>query len=106
MRMTIPRSQGKQAYYDARKSRWGDMFPHESKNRPQERRIAPRIEGRGSRKLGEEEEEEEEADIRRDGPGGKNKSRKLERTKYDVISKENERNLRRERATARDADFE
>ena len=26
--MTITKSQGKQAYYDARKSRWGDIFPH------------------------------------------------------------------------------
>ncbi|KAF9015763.1 hypothetical protein BDQ17DRAFT_1341618, partial [Cyathus striatus] len=37
MRMTIPKSQGKQPFYDARKSSWGDLFPHESKNRPQER---------------------------------------------------------------------
>ena len=35
MRLTIPRSQGKQAYYDARKSSWGDIFPHEPKNPPQ-----------------------------------------------------------------------
>lgn len=31
MRMTIPKSQGKQPYYDARKSQWGDLFPHDSK---------------------------------------------------------------------------
>ncbi|KAF9531847.1 mitochondrial small ribosomal subunit Rsm22-domain-containing protein [Crepidotus variabilis] len=37
MRMTIPKSQGKQPYYDARKSSWGDIFPHEPKNPPQER---------------------------------------------------------------------
>ncbi|TFY68588.1 hypothetical protein EVJ58_g906 [Rhodofomes roseus] len=37
MRMTIPKSQGKQPFYDARKSNWGDLFPHEPKNRPQER---------------------------------------------------------------------
>jgi len=37
MRMTIPKSQGKQPYYDARKSGWGDIFPHEPKNAPQER---------------------------------------------------------------------
>ncbi|KZT27577.1 Rsm22-domain-containing protein [Neolentinus lepideus HHB14362 ss-1] len=37
LRMTIPKSQGKQPYYDARKSSWGDIFPHEPKNRPQER---------------------------------------------------------------------
>ena len=35
MRMTIPRSQGKQPYYDARKSSWGDIFPHKPKNAPQ-----------------------------------------------------------------------
>lgn len=32
-RLTIPRSQGKQPYYDARKSSWGDIFPHPPKNR-------------------------------------------------------------------------
>ncbi|KAJ3571566.1 hypothetical protein NP233_g3678 [Leucocoprinus birnbaumii] len=37
MRMTIPKSQGKQPYYDARKSTWGDIFPHSSKNKMQER---------------------------------------------------------------------
>ncbi|KAF5332576.1 hypothetical protein D9611_005065 [Ephemerocybe angulata] len=37
MRLTIPKSQGKQPYYDARKSSWGDLFPHPSKNKPQER---------------------------------------------------------------------
>jgi ribosomal protein RSM22 (predicted rRNA methylase) len=28
----IPRSQGKQPYYDARKADWGDLFPHEPRN--------------------------------------------------------------------------
>ena len=37
MRITIPKSQGKQAFYDARKASWGDMFPHAPKNAPQER---------------------------------------------------------------------
>jgi Predicted rRNA methylase len=37
MRLTIPKSQGKQPYYDARKSAWGDIFPHQPKNPPQER---------------------------------------------------------------------
>ncbi len=37
MRMTIPKSQGKQPFYDARKSSWGDIFPHPPKNKPQER---------------------------------------------------------------------
>lgn len=37
MRLTIPKSQGKQPFYDARKSSWGDIFPHPSKNKPIER---------------------------------------------------------------------
>ncbi|KAG2138665.1 mitochondrial small ribosomal subunit Rsm22-domain-containing protein [Suillus bovinus] len=37
MRLTIPKSQGKQPFYDARKSSWGDIFPHPPKNRPQEK---------------------------------------------------------------------
>lgn len=32
MRLTVPKSQGKQEYYDARKSSWGDIFPHQPKN--------------------------------------------------------------------------
>jgi hypothetical protein len=31
-RIVIPKSQGKQEYYDARKSVWGDLFPHDPKN--------------------------------------------------------------------------
>lgn len=42
MRMTVPKSQGKQPFYDARKSAWGDLFPHEPKNEPQERYQPPR----------------------------------------------------------------
>ncbi|GAA5971847.1 hypothetical protein JCM11641_001536 [Rhodosporidiobolus odoratus] len=34
-RHIIPKSQGRQAYYDARKSAWGDTFPHPPKNGPQ-----------------------------------------------------------------------
>ncbi|BGP15039.1 37S ribosomal protein S22 [Rhodosporidiobolus nylandii] len=34
-RHTIPKSQGRQAYYDARKAAWGDAFPHAPKNGPQ-----------------------------------------------------------------------
>ncbi|KDQ14022.1 hypothetical protein BOTBODRAFT_66460 [Botryobasidium botryosum FD-172 SS1] len=33
-RHTIPKSQGKVPYYDARKSMWGDLFPWEGKNGP------------------------------------------------------------------------
>ncbi|RUP48426.1 hypothetical protein BC936DRAFT_144586 [Jimgerdemannia flammicorona] len=31
-RMIIPKSQGKVAFYDARKVSWGDLFPHPPKN--------------------------------------------------------------------------
>ncbi|KAH7886180.1 mitochondrial small ribosomal subunit Rsm22-domain-containing protein [Phlebopus sp. FC_14] len=41
MRLTVPKSQGKQAFYDARKSSWGDIFPHPPKNKPVERYQAP-----------------------------------------------------------------
>ncbi|GAA5851827.1 hypothetical protein JCM9279_001899 [Rhodotorula babjevae] len=34
-RHTIPKSQGRQPYYDARKASWGDSFPHPPKNGPQ-----------------------------------------------------------------------
>lgn len=44
MRVTIPKSQGKQPYYDARKSAWGDIFPHPSKNKEVER-YRPQVEG-------------------------------------------------------------
>jgi len=33
MRLTITKSQGKQPFYDARKSKWGDIFPHSPRNR-------------------------------------------------------------------------
>jgi hypothetical protein len=37
-RHTYPKSQGKQIYYDARKSSWGDSFPWQGKNGPEVRR--------------------------------------------------------------------
>ena len=46
MRLTIPKSQGKQPFYDARKSAWGDIFPHLPKNKPQERH-QPKSRGNG-----------------------------------------------------------
>ncbi|KAF9931891.1 37S ribosomal protein S22 [Linnemannia zychae] len=33
-RIIIPRSQGKIPYRDARKAMWGDLFPHQPKNKP------------------------------------------------------------------------
>lgn len=50
MRMTIPRSQGKQPYYDARKSSWGDIFPHKPKNPPQIR-LVPKDKADGASSL-------------------------------------------------------
>ncbi|KAK7058621.1 37S ribosomal protein S22 [Paramarasmius palmivorus] len=48
MRLTIPKSQGKQPFYDARKSSWGDIFPHTPKNQPQERVQTKRAKREGS----------------------------------------------------------
>lgn len=48
MRLTIPKSQGKQSFYDARKSSWGDIFPHPPKNKPIER-FQPTDEGTTSK---------------------------------------------------------
>src|SRR5205823_5973306 len=48
MRLTIPRSQGKQEYYDARKTSWGDIFPHEPKNAPQVRCQPSNVSQRGT----------------------------------------------------------
>lgn len=45
MRLTIPKSQGKQPYYDARKSSWGDIFPHPPKNPGQERVVVRAVDG-------------------------------------------------------------
>ncbi|PFH52318.1 hypothetical protein AMATHDRAFT_140364 [Amanita thiersii Skay4041] len=42
LRMTIPKSQGKQPFYDARKSAWGDIFPHAPKKPGQERILGKR----------------------------------------------------------------
>jgi ribosomal protein RSM22 (predicted rRNA methylase) len=44
-RATVPRSQGRQPYHDARKARWGDLFPHAPKNAPVVRHVPP--DGRG-----------------------------------------------------------
>lgn len=46
MRMTVPKSQGKQPFYDARKSSWGDIFPHPPKNPPQVRYESQRVKGK------------------------------------------------------------
>lgn len=48
-RHIIPRSQGKQHYYDARKAKWGDAFPWESKNGPDVRKRGSVSSGTSSR---------------------------------------------------------
>ena len=60
MRLTVPKSQGKQPFYDARKSSWGDIFPHEPKNKPQER-FSPQPESSPTSKKG--------SNIKRRDPG-------------------------------------
>ncbi|KAL4067352.1 mitochondrial small ribosomal subunit Rsm22-domain-containing protein [Scleroderma yunnanense] len=82
MRLTIPKSQGKQPFYDARKSSWGDLFPHPSKNKPVERfqstsanvksgpvrgdDIGKRAKGRDKHKVEEKSYEVMEAKIRKE----------------------------------------
>lgn len=89
MRITIPKSQGKQPYYDARKASWGDIFPHEPKNAPQER-YQPKQGG----------EPIKGADI-----GKRNKKEKQVNTSYAAVAtdlKEKKKNLRKQRLRAMD----
>ena len=84
LRMTIPKSQGKQPYYDARKSEWGDMFPHPPKNRPQERFQA--LKGKGAA-----EPEVQGADI------GKRKVKGMKKpVTYEAIEDELKKKQKRE----------
>lgn len=96
MRLTIPRSQGKQPYYDARKSSWGDIFPHGPKNAPQIRFQATGGEATDVSAL-------PGADI------GKRrlKRRDIQKTSYDNIAadlKESKKNKRRNWARISHAD--
>ncbi|PLW42827.1 hypothetical protein PCANC_07974 [Puccinia coronata f. sp. avenae] len=49
-RMTVPRSQGKQAYYDARKTFWGDSWPHGSKKPARVKNLQGTSGNRGDRR--------------------------------------------------------
>ncbi|KAG9013377.1 37S ribosomal protein S22 [Tulasnella sp. JGI-2019a] len=62
-RITIPRSQGKQAYHDARKSSWGDIFPHPPKNGLEVRRRGRTPTKAGEKGAAEEEDEEDDFDF-------------------------------------------
>jgi len=37
-RFTVAKSHGKQEYYDARKSHWGDLFPHYNAEKSQKKK--------------------------------------------------------------------
>ena len=97
MRLTIPRSQGKQPYYDARKSSWGDIFPHDPKNPPQVRfQTSVKDKNDGTELPG--------SDIGK----RKNKAHRKQVTSYDKIAadvKESKKHRRREySAKAEDVD--
>ncbi|KAG6813991.1 hypothetical protein H0H92_004484 [Tricholoma furcatifolium] len=74
MRLTIPKSQGKQPFYDARKSSWGDSFPHAPKNAPQERFEPTRAKRQDANVKG--------SDI------GKRKRAKKDTISYEAVSKD------------------
>jgi ribosomal protein RSM22 (predicted rRNA methylase) len=63
--MVIPRSQGKQVYYDARKSTRGDLFPHMSKHGSNPKRFGGLVEEDDYYMSGRDEEEEEVAEKMR-----------------------------------------
>lgn len=96
MRITIPKSQGKQPFYDARKASWGDIFPHEPKNAPQERHQPTR----GKRDGG--------TTATKGGDIGKrSKKEKTAKTSYASLAddlKENKKKLRKERLRAMNDD--
>ena len=93
MRLTIPKSQGKQAYYDARKSDWGDIFPHAPKNPPQERHQPSRAKREGGTMP------TNGADI-----GKRGRSDRKDRISYDALSEaiyEKRKKSRRDRVVDR-----
>ncbi|KAJ7109767.1 mitochondrial small ribosomal subunit Rsm22-domain-containing protein [Mycena epipterygia] len=79
MRMTVPRSQGKQPFYDARKSGWGDIFPHAPKNPPQVRYQPQRVNDKEARVRG--------ADIGKRGEKEKVKGANYESLAVDLNKK-------------------
>jgi len=92
MRITIPKSQGKQPYYDARKASWGDIFPHEPKNAPQERYQPTRTNRKGGTTPSKG------GDI-----GKRSKKEKVAKTSYSSLAddlKEKKKKVRKERLRA------
>jgi ribosomal protein RSM22 (predicted rRNA methylase) len=98
MRLTFPKSQGKQVYYDARKSAWGDIFPHPSKNKEVER-YRPPIEGSATKKG---------SDVRKRGAKMDDRKAKhsYEQLEKDIKSRKDEdrQQRRRERSHSYDLD--
>lgn len=85
-RWTVPKSFGKQAYRDARKSRWGDLWALGAKTRvPRNARLGVKSQepkGKRSRQLDRDGEEDEEEDKGlRQVPGEKNKFGRRTRNK-------------------------
>lgn len=94
MRITIPKSQGKQPYYDARKASWGDLFPHEPKNAPQERYQPTRTKREGGT-----------TPARGGDIGKRSKKEKIAKTSYASLAddlKEKKKKIRKERLRAMD----
>jgi ribosomal protein RSM22 (predicted rRNA methylase) len=97
MRITIPKSQGKQPFYDARKSSWGDLFPHEPKNAPQERYQPTRT----SKKEGGT------TPVKGEHIGKRYKKEKVVRTSYASLAddlKEKKKQVRKKRLRAMNED--
>lgn len=94
MRMTVPKSQGKQPFYDARKSNWGDIFPHEPKNAPQERYQPRRAKREGGTTA-----------VRGSDIGKRRGSSKQTPVSYETLSdniKDTRKNSKRDREVGRD----
>lgn len=103
MRLTVPKSQGRQAFYDARKSLWGDIFPHPSKNKPIER-FQPTDEGTTSKQ--QSIQSAKGSDVGKRSKGRDRKDKTYERS-YAALDD----TLRREqkarwKASKKDLDFE
>ena len=96
MRLTIPKSQGKQAYYDARKCTWGDIFPHQSKLKEVER-YRPPVEGAGIK---------ERKDVVKRGANADDRKIKHSYETLEADIKDRKKDKRRERQRERSQLFD
>lgn len=102
-RITIPKSQGRQAFYDARKSSWGDMFPHAPKNAPQER-FQPK-------RTTKKDKDEYDDPVKGAHIGKRNKKEKgtVARASYELLAddlKKEKKRVRKERLKVTEVDFD